>query len=151
MTLLAFEIPGYGEYFLRELQRSNDIGLDGFILTEAASVDVESTTSGGGGDNDARPLQEAEFDGGVPPSSSSNNQQQQPQQPGMVMIAGHAMNIWAIAAVAALGAMFLVIVLCTSICTVIGVHERHDGRKASVIVYLCNPTQRQRYIVYFMV
>ena len=31
MTLTAFEIPGYGEYFLRELQHSGDVGLDGLF------------------------------------------------------------------------------------------------------------------------
>jgi hypothetical protein len=44
-----------GEYFLRELQRSDDIGLDGFILIEAVCI-IESTTSSsssGKGDDDA--------------------------------------------------------------------------------------------------
>ena len=123
MTLTAFEIPGYGEYFLRELQRSYDVGLDGLILTEAVSVDAIEG-------------------GGVPSSSSSNQQpqqqqqQQQQQQPGMVMIAGHPMNVWAIAAVAALGAMFLVIVLCTSIlyCDWRTRRLRRDERKRDRII-----------------
>lgn len=125
MTLTAFEVPGYGEYFLRELQRSDDVGLDGLILTEAVSVDgvIENAE---------------EFEGGgdVPSSSSSNQQQQQQQQPGMVMIAGHPMNVWAIAAVAALGAMFLVIVLCTSIlyCDWRARRLRRDGRKRDRII-----------------
>lgn len=52
MTLMAFKMPSYGEYFLRELQRSDNVGLDGLILTEAVSVDViefTSASSGGGG------------------------------------------------------------------------------------------------------
>ena len=52
MTLKAFEIPGYEDYFLRELQRSDDVGLDGLILTKAMIVDVVESTSAGSGEEE---------------------------------------------------------------------------------------------------
>jgi hypothetical protein len=41
MTLTAFEIPGYGEYFFRELQRSYDVGLDGLMRQQEPSQSIK--------------------------------------------------------------------------------------------------------------
>jgi hypothetical protein len=66
------------------------------------------------------------------------------------MIAGHAMNIWAIAAVAALGAMFLDIVLCTSIlyCDWRSRKARREERKRDRILMQSNAAAEAHRILH---
>jgi len=122
VTLKAFEIPGYGEYFLKALRDSGDPGLEGLLLIGAGAVD-------GGMDyvEDDGPQSAASSDATAASSSSSPA-----AGSGQVVIMGQAMNVWAIAAVAALGAMFLVIVLCTSIlyCDWRGRRRRRERKRA---------------------
>ena len=121
VTLKAFEIPGYGEYFLRALRDSGDPGLDGLLLIGAGAVD------GGGGYVEDDGPQSA-----FPDSAAASSSSSPAAGSGQVVIMGQAMNVWAIAAVAALGAMFLVIVLCTSIlyCDWRGRRRRRERKRA---------------------
>ncbi len=41
VTLGAFDIPGYGEYFLRALRNSGDPGLAGLLLITAEAIQGE--------------------------------------------------------------------------------------------------------------
>ncbi len=50
VTLGAFDIPGYGEYFLRALRDSGDPGLAGLLLIAAEAVQGK-----GGYEYDGRP------------------------------------------------------------------------------------------------
>ncbi|KAL3792019.1 hypothetical protein ACHAW5_009294 [Stephanodiscus triporus] len=105
VTLRAFDIPGYGEYFLKALRDADDPGLDGLLLVVASEVDGGGRQEGGeegDADADAAPAP-------VPdPAGTSRGGED------VVVIGGTPVNVWAVAAVAALGAMFLVVVLCTS-------------------------------------
>jgi hypothetical protein len=123
ITLKAFDIPGYGEYFLKALRDSDDPGLDGLLLVVAESVDW-----GDGYEYDDGPFDSDSTNLDASSSSSSNNGGGN----GQVVIMGQSMNIWAIAAVAALGAMFLVIILCTSIlyCDWRGRKRRREKKRA---------------------
>mmetsp|Transcript_6443 Transcript_6443/g.11209 ORF Transcript_6443/g.11209 Transcript_6443/m.11209 type:complete len:809 (+) Transcript_6443:183-2609(+) len=93
-TLRAFAIPGVGESFLKALGDRGHPELEGLLLIGATEVMMNyDDNDDKGGRDSVEPA----------PSTYDNNDD------------NSTMNIWAVAAVAALGAMFLVIVLCTSI------------------------------------
>ena len=104
VTLNAFNIPGNGEEFLTNLKvTSNNPQLyDGLLLLSASEVKRND-------DADSNAADQAKSKAAQ--SSSSSSQSESESGGG----SSSTMNIWAVAAVAALGAMFLVIVLCTSI------------------------------------
>ena len=93
-TLSAFQVPGKGEPFLKALEGSGRPKLEGLLLVGATAVRKDGY-GGDGWDGDG--------DGKTGDPSALHDD------------GGGGLNIWAVAAVAALGAMFLVIVLCTSI------------------------------------
>jgi hypothetical protein len=119
VTLGAFDIPGYGKYFLRALRDSGDLGLAGLLLIAAEAVQGE------GG---------YEYDGGPPgpAAAAADNSGTSSPGDGRVVVMGQAVNVWAVAAVAALEAMLLVIVLCMGIlyCDWQGRRRRRERKRA---------------------
>ena len=119
VTLGAFNIPGYGEYFLRALRNSGYPGLAGLLL-----IAVEAIQGEGG----------YKYDGGPPgpAAAAANNSGTLSPGDGWVVVMGQAVNVWAVAAVAALGAMLLIIVLCTGIlyCDWRGRRRRRERKRA---------------------
>ncbi|KAL7540716.1 hypothetical protein ACHAXR_011305 [Thalassiosira sp. AJA248-18] len=110
VTLDAFAIPGTGELFLKALLEEDQPELGGLLLIGA------SAANDGYYDND---------------NTSNNNND---EAVGVLHDddgGSDSMNTWAVAAVAALGAMFLVIVLCTSIlyCDWRKRKERRENKK----------------------
>eukprot|EP00571_Detonula_confervacea_P007934 CAMPEP_0172313690 /NCGR_PEP_ID=MMETSP1058-20130122/20773_1 /TAXON_ID=83371 /ORGANISM="Detonula confervacea, Strain CCMP 353" /LENGTH=793 /DNA_ID=CAMNT_0013027389 /DNA_START=15 /DNA_END=2396 /DNA_ORIENTATION=+ len=97
VTLHAFSVPGLGEPFLKALGEEDHEELEGLLLISATEVKK--------GYNDA---EDSEGD-----STAAAGQAAAPAT--LDDGGGDSMNIWAVAAVAALGAMFLVIIMCTSI------------------------------------
>eukprot|EP00581_Thalassiosira_minuscula_P006558 CAMPEP_0183743390 /NCGR_PEP_ID=MMETSP0737-20130205/65195_1 /TAXON_ID=385413 /ORGANISM="Thalassiosira miniscula, Strain CCMP1093" /LENGTH=851 /DNA_ID=CAMNT_0025979009 /DNA_START=158 /DNA_END=2713 /DNA_ORIENTATION=- len=92
VTLKSFQIPGAGEPFLKALEREDHPDLRGLLVLTAVEVAKSSE------EDDEDEVAAAD------PSPSVMHETNE-----------SSMNIWAIAAVAALGAMFCVIILCTSI------------------------------------
>ncbi len=119
VTLGAFDIPGYGEYFLQALRDWGDPGLAGLLLIAVEAI------QGKGGD---------EYNGGSPglPAAAADDLGTSLQGDGRVVVMGQAVNVWAVAAVTALGAMLLVIVLCTGIlyCNWWGRRRRRERKRA---------------------
>jgi len=99
VTLAAFAIPGMGEPFLKSLQEVDHPALGGLLLIGAEEVRKD----GYGGDGWDDPKNSGNVDNANDPTARHSDG------------GNSSMNIWAVAAVAALGAMFLVIVMCTSI------------------------------------
>ncbi len=119
VTLGAFDIPRYGKYFLQALRDSGDPGLAGLLLIATKAV------QGKGG---------YEYNGGPPGSAAAaaNDLGMSSPGDGRVVVMGQAVNVWAVAAVAALGAMLLVILLCTGIlyCDWQGRRRRRERKRA---------------------
>mmetsp|Transcript_32291 Transcript_32291/g.73774 ORF Transcript_32291/g.73774 Transcript_32291/m.73774 type:complete len:704 (+) Transcript_32291:182-2293(+) len=109
-TADAFAIPGEGEAFLRALQGSDVPALDGLLLIGAAGVDGGYT----------RPV--------LPEPADS----EKGSGGGSILHDGSGgTSVWAVAAVSALGAMFLVISCCTGIlyCDWKKRRNRRDARR----------------------
>lgn len=102
-TLEAFAIPGYGEHFLNDLLEAQHEDLAGLLLVHAKSVEEGDSINNGvdGG------LEKVE---GTPVATPSTADAGSSEESFSLMD-----NIWAIAAVAALGAMFLTILMCTTV------------------------------------
>jgi hypothetical protein len=119
VTLGAFDIPGYGKYFLRALRDSGDPGFARLLLIAAEAI------QGKGG---------YEYNGGSPGPAAAATDNLGTSLPGdrWVIVMGQAVNVWAIATVAALGAMLLVIVLCTGLlyCDWQGRRRRRERKRA---------------------
>jgi len=123
VTFQAFAIPGLGEDFLKELLRENHPELKGLLLLGAKEVEASQngvggnvgngSGSGSGGGNLFAPGSNSNIDNGnnndptVDAQTDSANTKSNNK--------GAMDNVWAIAAVAALGAMFLTIILCTTV------------------------------------
>ncbi len=120
VTLGAFDIPGYGEYFLRALRDSGDPGLAGLLLIAAEAIQVK-----GGYKYNGRPP--------GPVAAADDNSATLSPGDGRVVIMGQTVNVWAVATVAALGAMLLIIVLCTGIlyCDWRGRRRRRERKRAN--------------------
>ena len=124
VTLEAFEIPGLGEEFLTALREREHPDLKGLLLLGAREVNRgEGGTGGGNNAGNAGTMTTTTTSGGT--NVVGNNGYGYVPSPNESSGATESLNdnnnnggmnnIWAIAAVAALGAMFVTIILCTSI------------------------------------
>jgi len=109
VTVESFQIPGNGEgeVFLTALQESNHPDLKGLLLVGAAEVETQEEGEGDGDSTSGSTSAESS------PTTTSSTEESKNGEGGSVTFMN--MNIWAIAAVAALAAMLLVILFCTSI------------------------------------
>lgn len=89
VTIDAFALPGLGQSFLDALKEDNHPDLEGLLLINSRKIQQDGPVAV----NPAPPADSGSTEEGSNPMSS----------------------VWAIAAVVALGAMFLTIILCTSI------------------------------------
>lgn len=89
VTIDAFTVPGLGQSFLDALKEDNHPDLEGLLLINARKIQQ-------GGPVVTNPA--------PPVDSSSTEEKSNPMN-----------SVWAIAAVVALGAMFITIIMCTSI------------------------------------
>ncbi|KAL7463801.1 hypothetical protein ACHAXS_004153, partial [Conticribra weissflogii] len=118
VTFQAFAIPGLGEQFLKELLSENHPDLKGLLLLGAREVEASQNGVGGNVNNGDSNIFAPGSNAGVYENGDSGNDPAVGAQTGETNAKsnnGAMNNVWAIAAVAALGAMFLTIILCTTV------------------------------------
>eukprot|EP00804_Cyclotella_cryptica_P027335 CCRYP_016206-RC/>CCRYP_016206-RC protein AED:0.23 eAED:0.27 QI:0/0/0/1/0/0/2/0/822 len=111
-TMSAFAIPGYGEDFLNDLLEAQNPELDGLLLVGAKEVSDGDAIAGNNGDSQGLDkIYDPPVDTSSNPDAANGNTDSNSNSNSFSI----SSNIWAIAAVAALGAMFLTILMCTTV------------------------------------
>ncbi|KAL7489423.1 hypothetical protein ACHAW6_015017 [Cyclotella cf. meneghiniana] len=110
-TMEAFAIPGHGEDFLSDLLEAQNPQLDGLLLVGAKEVSDGDSIVGNNGDSQGLDkIDNPPVDTATNANTNNNNESNNTGNSFSI-----TSNIWAVAAVAALGAMFLTILMCTTV------------------------------------